>query len=173
MGKKKSKTVFLILKSISGILVLSFFLHIFLFTSSIVQGSSMFPVLEEGDRVVFNKAAYIFEEPQRGDIVIIQRPLKNYVKRIIALPGETIEVKNSRLFINGERYSQPFLTEEEIEQTTDFGPVTIPQDSYFVMGDNRLISKDSRNGLGLVTKNEIIGRSEMVIYPLNEFSITR
>lgn len=133
----------------------------------------MFPVLEEGDRVVFNKAAYLFEAPERGDIVIIQRPIKNYVKRIIALPGETIEVKNNTLFINGNQYTQHFLTEKEIKKTTDFGPITIPSDSYFVMGDNRMISKDSRNGLGLVTKNEILGRSELVIYPLTELSITR
>lgn len=133
----------------------------------------MFPVLEEGDRVLFNKAAYLFEEPARGDVVIIQRPIKNYVKRIIALPGETIEVKENKLYINGERYGQHFLPASEISRTADFGPVITPEDSYFVMGDNRIISKDSRNGLGFVTKAEIIGRSELIIFPLNEFSVIK
>src|SRR5699024_1536574 len=109
----------------------------------------------------------------RGDIVIIERPLKNYVKRVIALPGETIEVKDHVLHINGEIYEQNFLSENEILGTGNFGPIEIPEDSYFVMGDNRSTSKDSRNGLGFIEEENIIGRSEIIIFPFNELRVTR
>lgn len=171
MHKKKSKIILNSIKITFVCFIVGFFTQVFVFHSSIVQGESMLPIMEEGDRVIFNKAAYLFEDPERGDIIIIQRPIKNYVKRIVALPGETIEVKDSVLFINGKKHSQSYLPESEIKKTTDFEAITIPQNSYFVMGDNRLISKDSRNGLGFIDKSEIIGRLEVVFAELHEFSI--
>lgn len=171
MSKKKSKIILNSIKIIFVFFITGFIIQGFVFHSSIVQGESMLPIMEEGDRVIFNKAAYLFEDPERGDIVIIQRPIKNYVKRIVALPGETIEVKDNTLFINGKKHQQSYLPENEIKKTKDFEAVTIPQNSYFVMGDNRLISKDSRNGLGFIEKNEIIGKLEVIFAQLHEFSI--
>ncbi|WP_407939232.1 signal peptidase I [Oceanobacillus salinisoli] len=161
------------LKAIIIAILIALFLRTFIFATSIVEGESMDPTLEDGERVIFNKLVYLIDEPERGDIVIIQRPAKNYVKRVIGLPGETIEIKNGELYIDGDRYVQTFLTEEAIHQTNNFGPVTIPEDNYFVMGDNRAISKDSRNGLGLILESEIIGKSEIIIYPINEWERTR
>ncbi|WP_405100618.1 signal peptidase I [Oceanobacillus sp. FSL H7-0719] len=161
------------LKAIIVAVVIAFFVHTFIFATSIVEGESMEPTLENGERVIFNKFIYIINEPKRGDIIIIQHPNKNYVKRIIALPGETIEVANNELYINGEKYQETFLSEEISKKTGRFGPIVIPEDSYFVMGDNRGISKDSRNGLGYIQRDEIIGRSEVIIYPFSEWDLTR
>ncbi|OZU90487.1 signal peptidase I [Virgibacillus indicus] len=160
-------------KAIVIAILIALFLRTFIFATSIVEGESMDPTLEDGERVIFNKIVYLLDEPDRGDIVIIKRPFKNYVKRVIALPGETIEINGSELYINGEKYQQTFLNEEAEERTGNFGPIQVPEDSYFVMGDNRAISKDSRNGLGFIKEDEIIGKSEFVIFPFDELSKTR
>lgn len=160
-------------KAIIVAVLIAFFLRTFIFATSIVEGESMAPTLEDGERLIFNKLIYIIDEPDRGDIIIIQKPTKNYVKRVIGLPGETIEIKDGILYINGESYAQEFLSEEAKLQTNNFGPEVIPEDGYFVMGDNRAISKDSRNGLGLISENEIVGKSEIVIYPFSEWSRTK
>ncbi|PAV28786.1 signal peptidase I [Virgibacillus profundi] len=160
-------------KAIIIAVLIALFLRSFIFATSIVEGESMDPTLEDGERVIFNKIVYLVDEPERGDIVIIKRPFKNYVKRVIALPGETIEINGSELYIDGEKYKQNFLNEEAEQRTGNFGPIQVPEDSYFVMGDNRAISKDSRNGLGFILEDEIIGRSEFVIFPFDELSKTR
>ncbi|MFD1849215.1 signal peptidase I [Oceanobacillus bengalensis] len=159
-------------KAILIAILIALFLRSFIFATSIVEGDSMDPTLEDGERVIFNKLIYLLDDPKRGDIVIIQRPAKNYVKRIIGLPGETIEISSGDLYINNEQYTQNFLPEKAIYQSDNYGPLTIPEDSYFVMGDNRSISKDSRNGLGLILEDEIIGKSEVIIYPINEWART-
>ncbi|GGP14596.1 signal peptidase I [Oceanobacillus neutriphilus] len=156
-------------KAIVITIMLALFLRTFIFATSIVEGESMYPTLQDGERVIFNKVVYSIHEPDRGDIVIIHQPPKNYVKRVIGMPGETIEIKNSQLYIDDEAYQQHFLSDEVIAQTNNFGPIEIPEDNYFVMGDNRLISKDSRNGLGFIPRDDIIGKSELIIYPFSEF----
>lgn len=153
--------------------LLAVFIRSFVFATSVVDGESMEPTLESGERVIFNKFIYYFQEPARGDIVIIQRPFKNYVKRVIGLPGESIEMKNRKLFINNKEFKQTFITEEALQHTGNFGPITVPKDSYFVMGDNRAVSRDSRNGLGFIDKEDIIGRSELIIFPFDKWAITR
>ncbi|MGM8366251.1 signal peptidase I [Virgibacillus sp. W0181] len=160
-------------KAIVIALLLAFFLRSFVFATSIVEGDSMDPALEDGEKVIFNKFVYIISEPERGDIVIINRPHKNYVKRVVALPGETVEMKNHTLYINGVEHDQSFLNDSARMLTGNFGPIEVPEESYYVMGDNRAISKDSRNGLGFIGREEIIGRSEFIIYPFNEWELTR
>ncbi|ARI77673.1 signal peptidase I [Halobacillus mangrovi] len=161
------------IKAIAVAITLAFILRTFFFATSIVEGASMDPTLENGERVMFNKIIYYVDEPERGDIVIIERPVKSYVKRIIGQPGDSIEIRNHTLFINGEEQTQGYLNDEAIDATRDFGPVEVPDGKYFVMGDNRSISKDSRNGLGFVKEEEIIGRTELVIYPLQEWGLTK
>lgn len=161
------------LKSMIIAIIIALFIHNFIFATSIVEGDSMEPTLEDGERLIFNKLIYFLDEPERGDIIIIRHADKNYVKRIIALPGETIEIRNSELYIDGERYIETFLSEEYSKKTGEFGPIRVPHDSYFVMGDNRAISKDSRNGLGYIRRDEIIGRSELIIYPFTEWGWTK
>lgn len=161
------------IKALIIAVLIALFLKTFIFATSIVEGESMEPTLESGERVIFNKLIYLIDKPKRGDIVIIEHPTKNYVKRVIALPGETIEMKNHLLYIDGEHYDETFISEKAINHTGDFGPVEVPEDSYFVMGDNRAISKDSRNGLGFIKEEDIIGRSEIIIYPFDQWGITR
>ncbi|WP_092493129.1 MULTISPECIES: signal peptidase I [Virgibacillus] len=174
MTKTKKKNEWLEwVKAILIAVVLAFFLRSFVFATSVVDGKSMEPTLEDGETVLFNKFTYLIDKPQRGDIVIIERPLKNYVKRIIAMPGETIKVEDHILYINGEKYGQPFINKDAKSNTGKFGPIQVPENSYFVMGDNRILSKDSRNGLGFVSEENIIGKSEMIIFPFDQWAMTK
>lgn len=161
------------LKAIVIAVVTILLLRQFGLATSVVEGESMYPALENGEKIIFNKFVYIVSEPKRGDIIIIQQTDKNYVKRIVGMPGERIEMKNHTLYIDNEPLEELFVDEHNIQLTGDFGPYEIPDDHYFVIGDNRAISKDSRNGLGFINRSEIIGRSEFVIYPLNEWELTR
>ncbi len=160
-------------KAIFIAILLAFILRSFIFATSIVEGESMVPALEDGERIIFNKIVYIIGEPNRGDIVIIQQPEKNYVKRVIGLPNETIEMRNHELYINNEKQDSSFVDDYFTKLTGNFGPITIPNDNYFVMGDNRPISKDSRNGLGFIHRSDIVGRSEFVIFPFSNWEFTR
>jgi len=160
-------------KAIFIAILLAFILRSFIFATSIVEGESMMPALEDGERIIFNKFVYIIGNPERGDIVIIQSSEKNYVKRVIGLPNETIEMRNHELYINDQKQSSSYVDEYLTKLTGNFGPVTVPEDSYFVMGDNRPISKDSRNGLGFIDRSDIVGRSEFVIFPFRDWEFTR
>jgi len=173
MINKNKNEMFDWFKAIFIAVFIAFFLHTFVFATSIVEGESMEPTLEDGERLIFNKFVYMIDEPERGDIIIIQQTDKNYVKRIIALPGETIEIRNSNLYIDGTRYEETFLDKEDAIHTGNFGPIFIPEEKYFVMGDNREISKDSRNGLGYIQRDEIIGKSEIIIFPFSEWERTK
>lgn len=174
MTKEKKRTEWMEwIKAVLVAIILVLVLRTFVFSASVVEGESMSPTLDHGNRIIFNKFVYLVGEPERADVIIIQRPLKNYVKRVIALPGEVIEIRNHTLFINNEPYDQSYISEEAILNTGNFGPIEVPKDSYFVMGDNRAVSKDSRNGLGFIEEEHIIGRSEFIIYPISEWSQTR
>lgn len=164
------------LKAIVAAIIVAFILKTFVFSTSIVEGESMDPTLSHGERIIFNKLVYNVGKPKHGDIVIIQKPFKYYVKRVIALPGETIEMRDHILYIDGEPVDQSYISKEAQEKTGNFGPITLPSKSYFVMGDNRAVSKDSRNGqngLGFILEDEIIGKSEFIYYPITEWSLTR
>lgn len=161
------------IRAVAFAILVAFFFHTFIFATSIVEGESMEPTLEDGDKLIFNKLIYFIDEPKRGDIVIIQQTNKNYVKRIIGLPGEIVEIKNNALYINGVELEESFLGETALNKTGTYGPITLEDDNYFVMGDNRAISKDSRNGLGYINRDEIIGKSEIIFYPFNHWDLTR
>src|SRR5699024_4754440 len=154
-------------------IILAFLLRSFIFATSVVKGESMLPTLEDGERVIFNKFIYLVSEPARGDIIIIAKPESNYVKRVLGLPNETIEMKDGLFYVDGELQTSTFVGEQQAKYTGEFGPITIPDDRYFVMGDNRANSKDSRNDLGLINREHIIGRSELIIYPFRELQLTR
>ena len=136
-------------------------IRFFLFTPIVVDGESMMPTLENGDRMVVNKIGYMVGEPDRYDIVVFHAPeQKNYIKRVIGLPGDHVEFKNDQLFINGKELPEPYLEQYKSEitegtLTDDFTleDITqmdkIPKGYIFVMGDNRRYSKDSRH-IGLV-----------------------
>src|SRR5699024_6724546 len=148
--KKKKNEWIEWIKAIFIAIIIAFILISFVFSTSVVECDSIDPTLFDGDRIVFNIFIYLIRKHDRDDIVIIQKLFKNYVISIIALSCETIELKNHTLYINGSEYEQMYIDEEAKTNTGNFGPYDIPEESYFVMGDNRAISKDSRNGLGLI-----------------------
>ena len=156
-----------------------------LFTPIVVDGESMMPTLENGDRMVVNKIGYMVGEPDRFDIVVFHAPeQKNYIKRVIGLPGDHIEFKNDQLLINGKEVPEPYLDQYKSEITegtlTDDFTIEetpaqvkeIPEGYIFVMGDNRRFSKDSRH-IGLVAIDEVIGNTSLVFWPLNEIGIVK
>lgn len=171
-----NKEVFSWIKSILIALGIVVVVRTFFFAPYIVEGSSMEPTLYNQEKMFVNKSAQI----ERGDIVIIKGPVKNYVKRIIGLPGDEIEMKNDKLKINGKMVNEPYLSQNLIEArqrdsrlTGDFGPIVVPKNHYFVMGDNRLYSRDSRNGLGFINADTIVGESEFVFFPFKEIRIVK
>jgi signal peptidase I len=158
------------LKSLVIALGLVVLIRSFLFSPYTVEGASMEPTLHNHEKIFVSKLT--LSEANQGEIVIIKGPEKNYVKRIIGLPGDLIEMIDDELFINGKLVNELYLTENlnKAEQmgsklTGDFGPIKVPKDYYFVMGDNRLKSMDSRNGLGFIQTETIVGTSEFVFYP--------
>jgi len=162
-------------KSLLIALGIAFIIRTFLISPYIVVGASMEPTLHNQEKVIVNKLNFTGKF-DRGEIVIIKGREKNYVKRIIGLPGDRIEVKKDTLYVNGVICKEPYLTENRklasqmgSRLTGDYGPITVPKNKYFVMGDNRLRSTDSRNGLGFINKNRIVGKGELVFYPVSDF----
>jgi len=132
--------------------------------SFIVIGSSMKPNLEPGQRLLVNKIVYRFGEPQQGEIIVFQPPRNkrpDYIKRIIALPGDTIEIKEGVVYVNNVALDEPYIK----SLTTDtLNPTEIPENEYFVLGDNRNNSSDSYDW-GTVPRQNIIGKAWISFWP--------
>jgi len=147
----------------------------FIFQPYVVEGVSMEPNLHHGEYLIISKFPYHLTKPKRGDIVVIKYPINpsfNYIKRIIALENETIQIVNGKVLINGEELIEPYLSGDQLTtiegstQTSYY--LTLGNDQYFVMGDNRAQSSDSRNW-GPISKSLIIGRLDLVVYPSSSF----
>lgn len=141
----------------------------FLYSPIRVSGDSMVPTLNDGDIMILDKIGYKINGLDRFDIVVVDYKGEKIIKRVIGLPGDHIEYKDNKLYINGK------LVEEEYKrkETSDFilellGENTIPKDKYLVLGDNRPISKDSRI-IGLIDKKDIEGYTSLVLFPFNKF----
>lgn len=144
----------------------------FLFAPFLVDGQSMVPNLADNERLIVNKLIYFLRQPERGEVLVFHATHdKDYIKRVIGLPGETIEVKDDTLLINGKEHDEPYLSEIKatyhesgMSYTMDFGPVEVPQGHIFVLGDNRPNSEDSRE-LGPIALEKVVGRGELVFWP--------
>ncbi|MHC8516384.1 signal peptidase I [Sporosarcina sp. ITBMC105] len=157
-------------------------IRIFLFTPIVVDGVSMMPTLEHGDKMIVNKIGYTIGKPDRFDIVVFHAPeKKDYIKRVIGLPGDEVEYRDDTLYINGKAVEEPYLDKYKAEVndgplTEDFtleekiNRQTVPEGYVFVMGDNRRKSKDSRH-IGAVSIDEIIGSTKFVFWPIKDFGI--
>ena len=145
--------------------VLALGIRTFVFELVRVEGPSMEPTLQSGDMLLVTKFDYILSSPQRGDVVVCRYPDRgdtNFVKRIVGLPGDTVQIKDGYLYVNGVKYTEKFLS---ARMTRDYGPYTVPEGHYFVMGDNRNNSNDSRNSqVGAITRDMIIGHVTGVIW---------
>jgi signal peptidase I len=168
------------IKALGIAIALAFVIRTFLFAPFIVEGESMETTLHNEEKLVVNKAIYYLEKPQRGDIIVFHAEAKrDYIKRVIAVGGDTVEVRNDQLYVNDKPVDEPYLAkkreeakQEGIPLTEDFGPVKIPEGQIFVMGDNRQNSRDSR-AIGPVDLDTVVGRAEFVFWPLDHARMTR
>jgi signal peptidase I len=194
-GTQKKQQGFLsFLQELPVLLVIAFVLALliktFLMQAFYIPSESMEPTLNVGDRVLVNKVVYHLHPPRRGDIIVFAdpnpepqphrnpasafwhwlteglgvatSPEKDFIKRVIGLPGDHIECKSGAVFINGERLNEPYI---EVEDDRQCGPYDVPANKLFVMGDNRLNSRDSRYGLGFIPYDKVIGRAFVIIWP--------
>lgn len=159
------KKVWLEIKDYIIIILVVVIVRTFIVTPAIVDGASMDNTLKDGQLVIINKFIYRFDDIKRFDIVVVSNEINNdkIIKRVIGLPNETIMYKDNNLFINGELIK----TDYDFGDTEDFTKTT-KDNEYFVLGDNRVVSKDSRV-LGNFTKNDILGRVKYRIFPFNKF----
>lgn len=160
-----------IIESVVVAVVLALIIRVFFFQFFVIPSGSMEPTLTEGDMIAANKIIYRFSEPKRADIIVFKYPLnpdRDFVKRLIGLPGEKVQIKNSTLYINGKVVAQPFLPKGLKYQ--DYGPITVPKDKYFMMGDNRNNSLDSRVW-GEMPKENIIGKASVIYWPVKRIRI--
>ncbi|MCL6572902.1 MAG: signal peptidase I [Bacillus sp. (in: Bacteria)] len=180
MVKKKNETYEWI-KAIIGALVLAVIIRSFFFTPIVVDGASMNPTLQNRDRMIVTKIG----EPNRFDIVVFHAPDgKDYIKRVIGIPGDKIEYKNDVLYVNGKAYDEPYLksykdkiiqgtlTDSFTLKETVVGSETVPKGHLFVLGDNRRHSTDSRH-IGAIPLEKLIGTTKIVYYPINEIKIIK
>lgn len=145
----------------------AFLIRAFLFEFVLVDGPSMFPTLETGERIAIEKVSRYAGLPKRGDIVIVHYPnrTENFVKRAIGLPGETIEVRDSVVYIDGVPLEEDYVNPLEY---FDYGPTVVPEGHVFVMGDNRANSMDSRAiQVGPIPQDAIVGRGLLITWPLD------
>ena len=150
------------------------FLMIYIVSVTQVVGSSMSPTLSDGEVLILNKFNYRIFDVKRGDIISLDyEDTKYLIKRIIGLPGETVEIKNNQLYINNTLYEEDYLPDDLVYpdfSLSDLGYSVIPDDMYLVLGDNREDSLDSRE-IGLIKKEEINGKIIFRLWPINKISI--
>jgi signal peptidase I len=143
---------------------------VFLYQPVKVEGTSMAPLLSDQERIFINKFVYRFEPIQRGDVVVFWYPVdpsKSFIKRVVGLPGEKVEIRQGTVYVNDKVVPEPYVP-PQYEDLSDFGPKTVPADSYFVMGDHRISSNDSRV-FGPVASRFIYGRAVFAYWPVDHF----
>lgn len=141
-----------------------------------VEGHSMETTLSDGDQLIVDKISFKFRDPKRYEIIIFPYRYddKHYIKRIIGLPGETVQVMDGKVYINGEILDEHFGNEEMDNAGIAAEPITLGDDEYFVLGDNRNHSSDSRDpNVGILHRSELTGRAWIRIWPLNKFGVIR
>lgn len=177
MEKEKSKVREIISWILYIILIVGITLFIITFIGqrTKVSGKSMENTLHDGDNLIVEKVSYRFSDPKRFDIVVFPYRYEKdvfYIKRIIGLPGETVQIMDGDIYINGEVLEEDFGKEIIINPGIAFYPLTLGEDEYFVMGDNRNNSADSRvEDVGPVHRDEFIGRAWVRIWPLNKIGV--
>jgi signal peptidase I len=174
MDKKKTDKKSLIkeIKDYVFLIILAFtfafLMNKYVYANAEVPTGSMIPVVQPGDRLIVNRLSYLFDDPKRGDIVMFVNPddeSKYYLKRVIGLPGERLEIRSGFIYINDSEkpLSEPYLNDEP---NGDFGPYNVPKDCYFMLGDNRDNSLDAREWKNkYVKKDKIVGKAWLKYYP--------
>ncbi|MDE1178330.1 MAG: signal peptidase I [Edaphobacter sp.] len=155
-------------------LAVSAFIIIFLYQPVRVEGTSMLPMLEDQDRLFINKMAYRVGSIHRGDVVVFLYPhdhQKSYIKRVIALPGDDLRIDHGRVFVNGHALKEKYVP-PRFEDDRSLPEAIVPDHQYFVMGDHRSISSDSRD-FGPVDRELIYGKAAFVYWPMEQAGVVR
>lgn len=171
MSEKLKKEAIEWIKIIATALVFAFIITQFI-RPTLVKGESMYPTLEENDYLIINRLAYKIGEPKEGDIIVFKTDLlqsngktKDLVKRVIAVEGDHIKIKDSNVYVNDKLLDEPYIHDNYTEGDID---MVIPEDMVFAMGDNRENSLDSRyEEVGLVQEKDIMGKVMIRLFPLN------
>lgn len=146
------------------------FVVLFLFQPFKVEGTSMYPELQDDERIIVNKLVYRIADIERGDVVIFRFPKdtrKSFIKRVVGLPGETVEIRDGITYVDGVALDEPYVP-DAYRTKERMSPVTVPEDGYFVMGDHRTTSNDSR-AWGCVGREFVYGRADLRCWPLSKF----
>jgi signal peptidase I len=137
-----------------------------------VPSQAMAPTLNVGDRVVYNRLAYLIGHPHFADVVLFENPNLTedgasdlYIKRVIGLPGQTVEIRSGTVFIDGARISEPYLSGPGLRDRSDYPPTEVRPNHLFVLGDNRPISLDSRGVLGQIPLDRVVGKAFVLLWP--------
>jgi signal peptidase I len=153
-------------------IVLALFIITFIAQSFLVQGSSMEPTLHDKERLLVNKFVYRYKPPVRGDIVVFKYPSdprRKFIKRVIGRSGDSVEIKDTRVLVNGKELKEDYIFDKTYG---DFGPSKVPDNTIFVLGDNRNNSEDSRfPDVGFVPRKNIVGKAFVVYWPLSNLSL--
>jgi signal peptidase I len=162
-------------KSVIIAIVAAVLIITFVFETVSVDGLSMFPTLNNKDRLIVEKVSYYFRYPKVNDIVVLKYPAdtrEKFIKRVVAVAGDKVKIEDNRLFVNGVERDEPYLNEKFINGF--FNEVTVPENTVFVLGDNRNNSRDSRfPDVGFVNKKLIVGRAVLRLYPFNKIGRIR
>ncbi len=154
------------LREIVIALGISIFIIVFLYQPVKVEGTSMMPGLADQERIFINKFVYRFESIERGDVVVFRYPgdpSKNYIKRIVGVPGDRIEILRGEVIVNGSRLAEPYVP-AEFRDERSMSEVVVPAGGYFVLGDHRNLSSDSRD-FGVVEREAIFGKAVFAYWP--------
>lgn len=170
-----------VLKFVVDIVMIVCIAYLFImafFNNTKIVGHSMNNTLKDGDVVLINSIAYDFGDPKRYDVIVFEPKVANvsqhYVKRIIGLPGETVQIKDGKVYINDELLEDDVIDIEIYNAGIASEQLKLRQDQYFVLGDNRNNSDDSRfSNVGLVSRDSIIGKPWLVVYPFSDFGTTK
>jgi len=159
-------------RDMAASLLISAFIIMFLYQPVRVEGTSMLPRLEDQDRLFINKFAYRIGDIHRGDVVVFLYPhdtSKSYIKRVIALPGDTLRIDHGRVYVNGERVREPYVPARFTDDRSQ-PEMTVPAHEFWVMGDHRSISSDSRD-FGPVERDLIYGKAAFVYWPMDQVGV--
>lgn len=172
--KKKKSQIRELLETLVGAALLAAFIMVFIARAFTVEGPSMMPTLHNGERLLVDKISYRFIEPSRGEIVVFQypaNPREHFIKRIIGVPGDTVEITEGRVYINGQVVEENYIM---APPRSGFAEAVVPDDHYFVLGDNRNNSEDSRDRrVGFVPENLLVGRAVWRYWPVTRLDIIR
>lgn len=159
-------------EALLGSVLLAGFIMIFIAQSFSVQGASMMPTLVNGQRLLVDKISYRFTDPSRGEIVVFKSPAnprEEFIKRVIAVPGDRVSVANGKVFLNGQQIDEDYIS---APARYGFPLQVVPDDHYFVLGDNRNNSMDSRDRrIGFIPREAIVGRGIVSYWPLDRLEV--